>query len=176
MRLAATADLREPPAFAIPSLLALASRGDHRLLREIGLANTLYLHGFGQGVQIYTWNGSNWGNPMPEATLFDVQGNAIATHFSGPTWQCNRGSQVVGTVVPPTVSVDPNAIPWLLLRAVRAQGPGIFSHTTYIQLVNTAGGKAPSWEGTFLGQVAFVPYTADYFFYRKTNKRRRNWA
>jgi hypothetical protein len=47
-------------------------------------------------------------------------------------------------------------------------GPGIFADTTYIQRVNTTGGKAPSADGAFIGQVARVPYTADYFFYRKT--------
>ena len=31
------------------------------------------------------------------------------------------------------------------------------------------GGKAPSTDGTVVGQVARVPYTADYFFFRKTN-------
>ena len=38
--------------------------------------------------------------------------------------------------------------------------------TTFIQRVNTTGGKAPSTDGAFVGQVARVPYTADYFFYR----------
>jgi len=35
--------------------------------------------------------------------------------------------------------------------------------------VNTTGGKSPSADGAFVGQVARVPYTADYFFYRHTN-------
>jgi hypothetical protein len=43
-------------------------------------------------------------------------------------------------------------------------GPGIFANTTFIQRVNTVGGKSPSTDGTFVGQVAKVPYTADYFF------------
>jgi hypothetical protein len=67
--------------------------------------------------------------------------------------------------------VDPDAIPWLLLAAVPAstEGPGIFADTTYIQRVNTSGGKAPSVTGNFVGQVARVPYTADYYFYRQSN-------
>ena len=49
------------------------------------------------------------------------------------------------------------------------EGPGVFANTTFIQRVNPTGGKAPSENGTFIGQVANVPYTADYFFYRKAN-------
>jgi len=57
---------------------------------------------------------------------------------------------------------------WVRLSAVAesTEGPGIFAGTTFIQRVNTVGGKAPSADGPFVGQVARVPYTADYFFYR----------
>jgi hypothetical protein len=65
--------------------------------------------------------------------------------------------------------VDPDAIPWLRLDAKNPQGPGIFANTTFIQRVNTTGGKAPLVDGAFVGQVARVPYTADYFFYRHAN-------
>jgi hypothetical protein len=64
--------------------------------------------------------------------------------------------------------VDTNSIPWLLLSAASNEGPGIFADTTFIHRVNTVGGKAPSTDGTFVGQVARVPYNADYFFYRRT--------
>jgi uncharacterized protein (TIGR03118 family) len=134
----------------------------------VPVGNKVYFHGFGRGVQIYTWTGSTWGPAVPDATLFDAEGNVVATHFAGPTWQSIDGSSVVGAVVPPTVIVDSNAIPWLLLRAVTTNGPGVFADTSYIHRVNTTGGKAPSADGAAVGQVARVPYTADYFFYRKT--------
>jgi uncharacterized protein (TIGR03118 family) len=134
------------------------------------LDDKVYFHGLGRGVQIYTWNGSSWGAAVPEATLFDDDGNVVAIHFAGPTWESNSGSKVVGAVVPPTVTVDTNAIPWLRLRAARTEGPGIFGDTTFIQRVNTSGGKAPSADGTGVGQVARVPYTADYFFYKETTR------
>ena len=125
----------------------------------------VHFHGSAVGVQIYTWNGTTWGAPVPEATLF--HGNGIVTiHFEGPRWQSNSGSIVLGAVAKPPVTVDPDAIPWVLLKAVSTEGPGIFADTTFIQRVHTAGGKAPSVDGTFVGQVARVPYTADYFFYR----------
>ncbi|SRR6266496_4660743 len=133
-------------------------------------ANTkVHFHGFGVGVQIYTWNGTSWGVAVPEATLFDDEGNVVAIHFGGPTWQSNSGSKVVGALPPKAVTVDPNAIPWLLLGAKSPEGPGIFAITSHIHRVNTVGGKSPSANGAFVGQVARVPYTADYFFYRQTN-------
>jgi hypothetical protein len=130
--------------------------------------NRVHFHGFGVGFQIYTWNGTNWGSAVPSAKLFDDQGNIVATHSFGPSWQSISGSKVVGSVLQP-VTVEPTAIPWVLLKAVSAEGPGIFDHTTFIQRVNTAGGKSPSVNGTEIGQVAKVPYTADYFFYRSND-------
>ena len=128
----------------------------------------VHFHGFAVGVQIYTWDGVSWGRAVPSATLFDDDGNIVATHFAGPRWKSNSGSIVLGAVVQPTVTVDTNAIPWVKLEALTTEGPGIFADTKFIQRVNTTGGKAPAADGTFIGQVAGVPYTADYFFYRPT--------
>ena len=131
--------------------------------------NKVHFHALGIGVQIYTWNGSNWGSAVPDATLFHGEG-VVAIHFAGPSWQSNSGSKVVGALPPVGhVTVDPTAIQWLLLKAASAEGPGIFADTTFIQRVNTVGGLAPSTDGTFIGQVARVPYSADYFFYRAAN-------
>src|SRR2546426_12624445 len=46
----------------------------------VGDTNKVHFHGFGVGVQIYTWNGSSWGSAVPEATLFDDDGNIVALH------------------------------------------------------------------------------------------------
>ena len=156
-------------------LAALAAGNDNRAPEvpddiAVPAGNKVHFHGFGVGVQIYTWNGSSWGTAVPEAILFDGAG-IVAIHFAGPTWESNSGSQVVGALPPRSVTVDADAIPWLRLNAVEesTHGPGIFANTTYIQRVNTTAGKAPSADGAFVGQVARVPYTADYFFYRHTN-------
>jgi hypothetical protein len=109
--------------------------------------NKVHFHGFGVGVQIYTWDGFSWGTAVPDATLFDTEGNIVADHFAGPRWKSNSGSIVLGAVVQPTIMVDSNAIPWLRLRALSAEGPGIFAGTTFIQRVNTTGGKAPAVPG-----------------------------
>jgi hypothetical protein len=53
-----------------------------------------------------------------------------------------------------------------LLGAVLNEGPGILERVTFIQRVNTVGGNAPADPGDFPGEVARLPYTAEYFFYR----------
>jgi hypothetical protein len=138
---------------------------------DAGVTNKVHFHGFGVGVQIYTWNGVAWGPAVPDATLFDDDGNIVASHFIGPTWKSNSGSQVKGALAAQPVFVNSDAIPWLLLKAVSTEGPGIFADTTFIQRVNTVGGKTPRTNGIAIGDVANVPYTADYFFYRHSNTR-----
>ena len=127
--------------------------------------STLLLHAFGIGFQVYHWNGTSWGAPTPDATIYaDAGGHGqIATHFAGPSWQSNSGSKVVGTVAN-RCTVDPNSIQWLSLTAV-ASGNGILARVNFIQRLNTAGGLAPATPGTVVGEEARQPYTADYLFY-----------
>ena len=95
------------------------------------------------------------------------------------TWQHSRDTSTVwGQVKPGESSSDPafvapNAIPWLKVTVVgAAAGPGggdALTEATFIQRLNTSGGVAPSTgcnSSTDLGHLAFVPYTADYFFFR----------
>jgi len=122
---------------------------------------------YADGVQIYRWNGTSWIFVAPEAELYANSGNggAVGIHYGGPTWESNSGSKVVATVSE-RCTPDPNAIPWLLLKAVSSEGPGIFDKVTFIQRVNTVGGTAPAEPGNFSGEEVEVPYTAQYFFYR----------
>lgn len=73
-------------------------------------------------------------------------------------------SKVVGARVAGE-TVGATAIPWLLLRKVTAEGPGVLGRTTYVQRVNTTGGLAPAAPPTQVGEEARVPYTADYYFF-----------
>ena len=140
--------------------------------------NKVHFHGYAIGFQVYTWNAGSWGSAVPDATLFDAEGNIVATHFGvfdathfvGPVWKSNSGSEVVGALPPASITVDETAVPWLRLAAVKnlTHGPGIFADTTFIQRVNTVGGRAPLVAGT-PGQIAAVPYTAEYYFYRQSN-------
>ena len=133
----------------------------------VPLESKVALHVYAAGVQIYRWTGSSWGLYGPDATLSaDAAGNGvIGTHYVGPTWETVSGSKVVGAVVE-RCQPNPNAIPWLLLRAVSAEGPGPLQRVTHIHRVNTVGGNAPSTAGTFVGQEVRVAYTTEYFFYR----------
>src|SRR5262249_47684332 len=101
------------------------------------------------------------------AVLFADAGDngAVGTHYAGPTWETNSSSKVVGMVLE-RCTPDPDAIPWLLLEAVFDEGPGILARVTFIQRVNTLGGKAPTDPGNVPGELARVPYAAEYFFYR----------
>jgi len=162
----------EPPSGAELGVAAATSRNDVRTpdlsacpkLRPPA-GSKLVSHVFAKGVQIYHWNGASWAFDGPSATLSaDAAGNGIVgTHYAGPTWESNSGGTVVGTVME-RCTVDPNAIAWLLLRA-KPSGPGIFHRVTHIQRVNTVGGNAPAYSGT-IGEVARVPYTTEYLFYR----------
>lgn len=137
---------------------------------QIPPGNEVAFHAYALGVQIYKWNGSSWDFVAPMANLFadaNYQGK-VGTHYAGPTWQSNSGSNVVARRLTGCVP-DPTTIPWLKLQAVSTEGPGIFSQVTYIQRVNTAGGQAPTTPGAFIGAEARVPYTAEYYFYRAEN-------
>jgi hypothetical protein len=159
---------------AVIALAGSARTEDHRL-PDLGDCQDLHVpprskldfQAYCVGVQIYTWTGTTWSFVSPEALLFaDPADRAlVGFHFAGPTWESLSGSKVVGTVAK-SCTPNPDAIPWLLVKAVSNEGHGIFQRVSYIQRLFTAGGKAPATPGDFPGQVARVPYTAEYFFYQ----------
>jgi hypothetical protein len=140
--------------------------------------NKVFLVAHAVGVQIYacttTASGYSWSFVAPRATLYNENGKSIATHFAGPTWQASDGSRVVGQRAADPVTVDANAIPWLLLSAASTSaGPdgGRLLATTYIQRINTTGGLTPpatDCNAATLGTQNEVAYTADYAFWKAT--------
>lgn len=119
----------------------------------------------------------------------------ITTHFFSPnpdpldnnairaTWQSSFDTSTVwAATVPDGISTDanfvrPGAVAWLLLERKGVQrgptGGENLAQTTFVQRSNTSGGLAPATGCSLpehLGATAFVPYTADYFFYRKSPK------
>jgi hypothetical protein len=153
--------------------------------------NEAFLVGHGIGTQDYiclpSASGFAWTLFTPEATLFSSRNSQVTTHFFSPnpaesgairaTWQHSSDTSTVwAQVIQPSTDpafVAPNAIPWLLLKKVGAQagpdGGKALTATTYIQRLNTAGGVAPSTgcaSPADVGAKAFVPYTADYYFFR----------
>jgi Protein of unknown function (DUF3455) len=173
---------------------------------QVDANNRAFLEGDGVGTQNYIClpcpnpttpaamcpdtSGFAWLLFTPEATLFSDQDRQLTTHFFSPnpiehgtiraTWQDSRDSSTVWAKVLQSSSdpafVAPDAIPWLLLSVVGAEGDptgsSTLTKTTFIQRVNTSGGVAPSTgcsESADVGSKAFVPYTADYFFYSRTH-------
>jgi uncharacterized protein DUF3455 len=108
-----------------------------------------------------------WTLKGPLAELHDTDGKLIGTHYAGPTWKHEDGSEVKGKLVSKTDAPDANAIPWLLLTVAGHAGSGILSNVTSIQRISTEGGEPPQG-GCDDGKVAAetsVPYSADYYFY-----------
>jgi Protein of unknown function (DUF3455) len=125
------------------------------------------------GVQIYECRVSkdnpahfDWVFVSPEATLVDNAGVTVAKHYAGPTWEAIDGSKVVGEVKARDDGPDAKAIPWLLLSAKSTSGSGMLNRTTFVQRINTIGGKAPmDCASTQAGAELRVPYEAKYNFY-----------
>jgi hypothetical protein len=140
---------------------------------EVGEGNKPFLIGHAVGVQIYRCNGVGWGLVAPRANLYGDNGQLIASHFAGPSWQARDGSKVVGRRIKDPVMVDRTAIPWLLLEptSVTAGPDGDrLAGTTFIQRVATTGGLAPdasTCTADAAGAESEVPYTADYVFWTK---------
>jgi hypothetical protein len=132
-----------------------------------------FLVGHATGVQTYTCltvaGGFAWGPGVPTAELRDDNGKVIVHHFGGPGWRAKDGSTVIGRREDGE-TVDPTALPWLLLSAASATpGPDgdRLAGTTYIQRVATTDGLAPAADrctAASAGNAVDVPYTADYVF------------
>jgi hypothetical protein len=139
------------------------------------VGQSVFLEALASGVQIYECTSKpdqpstfEWIFRAPEASLVDRSGHSIGKHYAGPTWESVDGSTVVGEVKSRDSGPDKSAIPWLLLTVKSTSGAGVFSQTKSIQRVQTTGGILPSQPCTSanLKQVARVPYTATYYFYR----------
>jgi hypothetical protein len=157
---------------------------------QVPVGNTAYFVGHAVGTQNYVCLPSSTGFKFtlftPQATLFNSHNKQLDTHYFSPnpfeagtiraTWQARDTSTVWGLVE--DTSSDPNfvrpiGIAWLRLKIVGAQegpsGGDTLTETTYIQRLNTTGGLAPSAgcvSPADAGKQVFVPYTADYFFYK----------
>jgi hypothetical protein len=127
--------------------------------------NSLLLKATAKGVQIYTCKAEGWVLKAPEADLFDEKGANIGHHSLGPTWELADGSAVVGEMK--EKAPMEGTIPWLLLAKKSTRGEGTLSRVTFIQRLDTQGGKAPA-QGCDVarqGSEARVDYSATYTFY-----------
>ena len=111
-----------------------------------------------------------WALKAPEAELRsrDDAGVVVGSHFAGPTWKHQDGSQITAKLVARADSPDGNSIPWLLLTVTDRSGDGLLSDVSTIQRINTTGGLPPTgWDcsAAAQGTQVKVPYTAYYVFY-----------
>jgi len=161
---------------------------------QVPTRNQVFLIGHGVGTQNYVCAaGKSVGQPVwtlftPQATLFGDAGEQLTTHFFSPnpveggivraTWENSTDTSMVWAKANATSTdpafVNPDAVAWVLLQAVGTRvgptGGAALTGTTFIQRVNTVGGVAPSTgcdTPQDLGAKAFIPYTADYVFYKK---------
>jgi len=127
--------------------------------------NVLLLKTSARGVQIYGCKPEGWVLKAPEADLFDDKGAKIGHHSGGPTWEVADGSAVVGEVKEKAPAAG--TIPWLLLAKKSTRGEGMLSRVTFIQRLDTQGGKAPAdgCDTNHQGAELRVEYSASYSFY-----------
>jgi hypothetical protein len=146
---------------------------------------TVKLHAHAVGAQIYTCTASGGTSPdggavadagattyawvlkAPEATLYDSSGTQVGTHGAGPSWTWRDGSIANGAKVAEVAAPSADAISWLLLRVTSTTGTGLLSDVTYVQRLDTAGGRAPATgcDASTVGTDTRAGYSADYYFY-----------
>ena len=131
--------------------------------------------------------GAKWVLFGPQATVFDDHGRQLMTHFLSPnpaesnalraTWMDSDSTSSVWALKVAESDdaryVEPGAIKWFLLKVTGAEEGSLpndrLTKATVIHRVNTSGGIAPASECTLTGDIGktkFVPYTADYVFYK----------
>jgi hypothetical protein len=160
---AALAQTKSPPEMPMPAV------GAQNVSVDPPAHAKLLLTARGDGVQVYTCeqqdNNWQWKLKGPDAILFDEQGNAIGTHFTGPTWQLTDGSAVQGTLIASQPQVT--TIPWLLLSAKSTGGSGMLERVTFVRRTDTVGGRAPKvgCDAQHPHAEGRSPYTAKYSFY-----------
>ena len=142
---------------------------------EVPAGERLVLKAEGRGYQVYRCDkhgdGAQWTFLAPEAKLFAGSAD-VGTHSAGPMWRDRDGSAVWGEVLARAPSPNPESVPVLLLKAVKAAGSGVLSGVNYIQRLETRGGNAPEegCDAGHLGAESRVAYTATYVFWTASPK------
>ena len=130
---------------------------------EAPAGSALLFEAAGDGAQVYTCTNGHWTLKAPDAKLLDKQGKVIGTHFAGPTWRLEDGSEIKGKAIASRPAGDASSVAWLLVQAVPGSGSGKLANVVYIRRTETHGGAAPT-KACDSGEER-VPYTAKYSFY-----------
>jgi hypothetical protein len=159
--LSAAAAIVEPPG--LPRSLRVSS-GEEPVLLLAGNGTNLY-----QCRPLLTEPGAfAWAFVTPDATLYD-DGRPVATHTAAYRWDASGDRSSVTGVIIAARLVGRNDLPWALFRGIAAAEAGLFAAITSIQRVNTLGGAAPAQgcDAAHGGEETQVPFSADYYFYRR---------
>ena len=134
---------------------------------------TLFQSFLGRQIEIVTHFLSPVTNPNDNAPKPLAFGNATwqNTHDSSKVW-----AQALKSIAAGSDESCPHtgAITCLLLQTIGSEeGPNggkVMTRTTYVQRLNTSGGSAPAdgcSTAADVGKQTLVPYSADYYFFRK---------
>jgi hypothetical protein len=148
-----------PAALAVPA----TPQGPAKVVAHFhGVGAQVYACAAAAGTATYAWT-----LQRPDAALLDQKGAPAGTHGAGPIWTAKDGSTVTAKKIAQADSPAADAIPWLLLKADKTSGDGIFSKVTYVQRVATNKGKPPATkcDATTPKTETRVDYSADYYFY-----------
>ena len=142
---------------------------------KVPIGNSVFLESPHKGqiqyqcrIKAGTDNQASWFFVGPDARMLNRDGKDLGRYFGPPaTWDGADGGSVLGM----QLAVAPNGadnIPLQLLKTSSTRGAGILTSTSFIQRVKTVGGIAPNAPCTVasLGNTKFVPYTADYIFWK----------
>ncbi len=164
------------PAFHIAESEKLVIPDAIKLPDNMPNGNSRVAAFFADGVQKYKAQevpGSNpvtyqWVFVAPQADLYDATNKKVGTHSAGPTWQLSIVDSMYGQAFSPPRAApgnDASSIDWLLLMPKINKPPtGIFANVSYVQRVDTKGGKAPATPPGSATETADVHYTAIYRF------------
>lgn len=114
-----------------------------------------------------------WVFVAPQADLYDATGKKVGTHSAGPTWQLigSTADSIYAQAFTPARNAPApvaTSIDWLLLKPKDGKAPtGFFANVSYIQRIDTRGGKAPQTPPANASATVEIPYTAIYRFSKK---------
>jgi outer membrane protein assembly factor BamB len=136
----------------------------------------------GNGVQVYaaTAPGGGRGGRKPVWTLRETTADLAEVGpdglpkkegvrvrlAAGPVWTASDGSALAARVVTSTPAPAKASTPWALYKVVRHDGHGVLAEQSYVQCLYTHAGRAPAAPPRRTGDVARVPYMAQYWFYK----------
>lgn len=170
---------RDSPAFHIAESEKLIIPDAIKLPDNLPGGNTRVATFFADGVQKYKAQevpGSNpvsyqWVFVAPQADLYDATNRHVGTHSAGPNWQLSVTDSMFGQSFNPARTApgsDANSIDWLLLMPKTDKTPtGIFADVSYVQRIDTKGGKAPTTPPVSANETVDAHYTAIYRFTKK---------